>query len=87
MRVGPISGWFGCGHRRLSFPLTPKAKAGRPAPGTYVTCLECGREFEYDWSAMRIGGPVVARDGSRVYRSPRPLTRYTAKLPSQCPPS
>jgi hypothetical protein len=27
----------------------------------YVTCLDCGREFAYDWKAMRVGQPVIAR--------------------------
>jgi Fe2+ or Zn2+ uptake regulation protein len=22
-------------------------------PGTHVVCLECGREFPYDWEVMR----------------------------------
>lgn len=37
---------FGCSHRRTTFPLTKKR--------TYVVCLECGREFQYDWQKMRI---------------------------------
>jgi hypothetical protein len=35
----------GCRHRRTTFPLTV---GGR----TYVCCLSCGREFEYDWQGM-----------------------------------
>lgn len=23
--------------------------------GTYVVCLDCGKEFAYDWNAMRVG--------------------------------
>ena len=23
--------------------------------GTYVACLDCGKEFPYDWGEMRIG--------------------------------
>jgi len=44
---------FGCSHRRTTFPLTS-------ARHTYVACLECGKEFAYDWAAMRVGEPVVA---------------------------
>ena len=40
---------FGCRHRRLSFPLT--AKSDRR---TYVVCLDCGKEFPYDWTQMKI---------------------------------
>ena len=47
---------FGCRHRRLSFPLTMRPnrrpQAGK-LTGTYVTCLDCGREFPYDWQAMK----------------------------------
>jgi len=27
---------------------------------TYVVCLDCGKEFDYDWQEMRIGQPVSA---------------------------
>jgi hypothetical protein len=27
----------------------------------YVVCLDCGKEFDYDWQEMRIGEPVSAR--------------------------
>jgi hypothetical protein len=52
---------FGCSHRRISFPLTPRRgldnKAGRAAE-TYVVCLDCGKEFGYDWQKMQIRKPV-----------------------------
>jgi len=41
-----LSRLFGCRHRRTTFPLTA---GGR----TYVCCLACGRELEYDWQGMR----------------------------------
>jgi len=44
----------GCAHRRTTFPLTPRRKLDH----TYVVCLNCGTEFEYDWKAMRMGAPV-----------------------------
>ena len=46
---------FGCAHRSTTFPLTPKRKRDM-----YVVCLDCGKEFSYDWTEMRIGQPVVA---------------------------
>jgi hypothetical protein len=54
---------FGCAHQRTTFPLTPSRKsAGTPAPmqrnGAYVVCLDCGKEFAYDWSEMRVGAAV-----------------------------
>jgi hypothetical protein len=55
---------FGCSHQRTTFPLTPgRRNAGPPVlgatrNGTYVVCLECGKEFAYNWNAMRVGDPV-----------------------------
>jgi len=49
---------FGCRHSRYSFPLTirPNSRRGTSAAriGTYVVCLDCGREFGYDWQQMRV---------------------------------
>ncbi len=50
---------FGCRHARYSFPITVRAGSRRsPAArtGTYVVCLDCGREFGYDWQEMKILG-------------------------------
>ncbi|HXE30388.1 MAG TPA: hypothetical protein VN515_01165 [Terriglobales bacterium] len=49
-------GILGCPHNHLSFPITtversPAAAAEQPRP--HVTCLDCGREFWYDWQRMR----------------------------------
>jgi hypothetical protein len=54
---------FGCSHRRTTFPLTPARKAGKSNTrnATYVVCLDCGKEFDYNWQEMRIGEPVSAR--------------------------
>lgn len=58
---------FGCSHQRTTFPLTPTRKSsGHPLPtatqfGTYVVCLECGKELAYDWHEMRVSGPVSPR--------------------------
>ena len=51
---------FGCGHKRYSFPITVKnGRRGAAASltGTYVVCLDCGKEFPYDWKQMRIVTP------------------------------
>ena len=50
---------FGCRHSRYSFPVTIRgAKARRPQAatltGTYVVCLDCGKEFPYDWQEMKV---------------------------------
>jgi hypothetical protein len=48
---------FGCRHSRYSFPVTIRGGKRRPPAaaltGTYVACLECGKEFPYDWKEMR----------------------------------
>lgn len=57
---------FGCCHKRYSFPITVKSARRRSeaasVTGTYVVCLDCGREFPYDWREMK----VVSRTPQRV---------------------
>lgn len=43
---------FGCSHQRTTFPMTPKRPTGRL--GAYVSCLDCGKEFAYNWNEMRM---------------------------------
>ena len=49
---------FGCWHSHYSFPITirPGSRRGGAAgrTGTYVVCLDCGKEFPYDWQAMKV---------------------------------
>jgi hypothetical protein len=49
---------FGCWHKRVSFPMTRKAAQQRSGEsrraGTYIVCLDCGKEFGYDWKEMRV---------------------------------
>jgi len=49
---------FGCWHTRYSFPITMKAGVWRnkaaALTGTYVVCLDCGKEFAYDWQEMKV---------------------------------
>jgi hypothetical protein len=53
--------FFGCWHKRLSFPITTRTGQRRSgaalATGTYVVCLDCGKEFAYDWKQMKIVSP------------------------------
>jgi len=57
---------FGCWHKHLSFPISTKRGQRRiPAAqqtGSYVVCLDCGREFAYDWEQMRIVSAREQRD-------------------------
>jgi hypothetical protein len=72
---------FGCSHKRSSFPITVRGRLRRSTPaagvtGTYIVCLDCGREFPYDWAQMKIvslaprtaeaGEAVTAVSGSRA---------------------
>lgn len=46
---------FGCWHSHYSFPITVRAGSRRGARiGTYVVCLDCGKELPYDWQQMRV---------------------------------
>jgi len=71
---------FGCSHRSTSFPLTPARRiTGQSTPSlanrhsAYVVCLECGKEFSYDWNTMRIVDDEAAdleiRAGSATVRN------------------
>jgi len=56
---------FGCRHSNYSFPITVRSRSRRNTAaaltGTYVACLDCGREFPYDWQEMKVVTSVVAR--------------------------
>ena len=54
-----------CAHRRTTFPMTSRPRnASSTVPigsstvpigkRTYVICLDCGKEFSYNWEEMRI---------------------------------
>jgi hypothetical protein len=48
---------FGCWHKNYSFPITARGSRRTPAAaltGTYVVCLDCGKEFPYDWHEMKV---------------------------------
>ena len=53
---------FGCSHKRYTFPLSAKGPHRSEAAamtGTYVVCLDCGKEFAYDWRQMKVVLPRV----------------------------
>jgi hypothetical protein len=53
-----LNALFGCWHTHYSFPQTvrPGTRRNRAAAvtGTYVVCLDCGKELPYDWQEMRV---------------------------------
>ncbi|HYG99232.1 MAG TPA: hypothetical protein VD837_08870 [Terriglobales bacterium] len=58
MLAGFFDVLFGCSHKRYSFPITakpgPRRSEAASVTGTYVVCLDCGREFAYDWARMKV---------------------------------
>jgi hypothetical protein len=50
--------FFGCWHGNYSFPISirsgPCHNSAASLTGTYVVCLDCGRELPYDWQEMRV---------------------------------
>ena len=50
---------FRCPHRRLTRPVTPVSKPGVPLGETYVVCLDCGKQFAYDWDKMKMGKAIA----------------------------
>jgi hypothetical protein len=48
---------FGCTHKNYTFPITNRTGRRNDAAaltGTYVVCLDCGKEFPYDWKQMKV---------------------------------
>jgi hypothetical protein len=54
-----------CNHRKLSKPFAAASSASssssdwdttveQSGAAHYVVCLDCGKKFGYDWSAMRV---------------------------------
>jgi hypothetical protein len=70
---------FSCAHRRLTRPLTPVSKPGEPSGETYVVCLDCGKQFSYDWDRMRVG-KAIARSSDQGVLKPETPTRSTTKI-------
>ncbi len=65
--------FFGCSHKRTSFPITPGRNGSGMARGnTYVACLDCGKEFAYDWETMQIGEQVKSRPSGTAVVAGRP---------------
>jgi len=65
--------FFGCWHKHYSFPMTSRGSHRSPAAaltGTYVVCLDCGKEFAYDWKEMKV--LTAAPRGSKVATLPEP---------------
>jgi hypothetical protein len=81
-----IKSLFGCGHKRITFPRTQARDtqhSTRQWHGIYVVCLECGKEFKYDWSQMTIGEPLPLRPYAtsfKAFAAPHGLTIRKAEM-------
>jgi hypothetical protein len=73
---------FGCWHTNYSFPITAKGprRGAAAATGTYIVCLDCGKEFAYDWKTMKVvsAKPKPRRDDGQVVLEPEPLVSKQA---------
>ncbi len=67
-----LGGLFGCAHRRLTRPITPVSKPGVPSGETYVVCLDCGKQFAYDWNHMRLGKSIERAPDTGVLQPDMP---------------
>lgn len=66
-----LNAMFGCTHQRTTFPQTP----GRNRTATYVVCLDCGKEFAYNWTEMRLGHQVTSQPVPLQRLSPTATTK------------
>ena len=77
MTVKIFDALFGCWHKNMSFPLSARPRLAKDGQrrsqaatqtGTYVVCLDCGREFAYDWKTMQVlpDGRAVAAVHSHI---------------------
>jgi hypothetical protein len=65
---------FSCKHRRTTFPFTPVKRKTAGTQGdfpaeTYVVCLDCGKQFAYDWETMQLGKAVDISQGAPVVQT------------------
>ena len=66
---------FRCSHQRLTRPVTPVSRDGESQGGTYVVCLDCGKQFTYDLKLMRVGKPLPRKTETGVLRPDMPGPR------------
>ena len=70
-----------CRHTRTTFPMTPRSgiRAGR----TYVTCLNCGADFDYDWKNMKLGSQIDAPSSGPALPHVSPTIKQMLLAPFQ----
>lgn len=64
---------FGCTHKKYTFPMTARSGMRRTeaasVTGTYVVCLDCGKEFPYDWRQMKVISAKEEASGAMPHAS------------------
>ena len=86
MITGLFDFLFGCWHKNYSFPITSRGGKASPAAavtGTYVVCLDCGKEFPYDWQKMKVVSPVHVPAPAPRLVTPAPARLAPAPVPVQ----
>jgi len=68
-----------CSHRRTTFPLTQARKTGAETSEIYVVCLDCGKQFVYDWEHMRIAKPVDIAAAATAVGAEEPRIPFKTK--------
>ena len=68
---------FRCSHRRLTRPITPVSEIAQPHGETYVVCLDCGKQFAYDFKEMKIGKAIDRSETIGVLPPNMPKPRKT----------
>jgi len=75
---------FGCSHKHCSFPITVRGKSrlseAASVTGTYVVCLDCGKQFAYDVERMHIGKPIEKSPTEGVLPPEPPRAQTNKKL-------
>jgi hypothetical protein len=74
MIQGMINLLFGCHHKSLTRPITMVNKLVPQITPTYVACLDCGKQFNYNLITMRMGAEILQQsdfgNNSRFTASP-----------------
>src|SRR5258708_28964751 len=64
---------FRCAHPRLTRPFSPVSLHGASQGGAYVVCLDCGKQFAYDLTEMKIGRSIDRSHEAAVVPSNLPM--------------
>jgi hypothetical protein len=67
MMASLINYLFGCSHERTTFPMRTKGSGETNRQGTYIVCLDCGKEFDYNWKEMHAGAAVPKRPAVTLF--------------------